>query len=116
MKKLSKFCCIACAVCFLFACSTKRVILDPVNIKANPFGANVYHASETRLTDIIHTKLDLTFNFDSSLVVGKASITAEPYFYSSDKLILDALGYRINAVTLLNKENPKKLDYSYDGK
>ena len=69
-----------------------------------------YRAANTILTDLVHTKLEVNFNWAQARMNGKATITAKPYFYSSDSLILDAKGMDINSVSL----NGKNLTYTYD--
>lgn len=71
----------------------------------------VFHGSETVFTDLIHTKLEVSFDWAKSYLLGKATITAKPHFYASDSLILDAKGMEIKEVVLDNK----KLTYAYDG-
>ncbi len=70
----------------------------------------VYRASNTILTDLVHTRLDVNFNWAQSRMNGKATITAKPHFYPSDSLILDAKGMDINSV----KMNGNELEYTYD--
>jgi aminopeptidase N len=70
----------------------------------------VFHGSETIFTDLIHTKLEVSFDWDKSWLYGKATITAKPHFYASDSLILDAKGMEIKSVTISNKN----LNYAYD--
>ena len=48
----------------------------------------IYNPSNTILTDLIHTKLEVSFNWNESQLNGKATITAKPHFYESDELIL----------------------------
>ncbi len=101
------------------SCSiSKKIALDAVTVKENIWGSKVYRGSYPKLTDIIHTRLDLSFNWDSSFVIGKATIQAKPYFYSSDQVILDANGFQINEVALVKKEGQEKqtLRYTYNGK
>ena len=75
-----------------------------------------YKESYTRLTDLVHTNLELSFNPDSSFVYGKAVLQLKPYFYPSDSLFLDAKGFRIHEVSLLNSQRQKSpLEYTYDG-
>ena len=117
MKLRYLLCCPILAAFFLYSCSTlKMVNLDPVTVSENAPGINIYRGSYTRLSDIINTKLDLSFSWDSAYVFGKATIQAKPYFYSSDQLILDANGFRINNVSLLKKDDRQPLRYTYDGK
>ena len=117
MKLKYMVCCPFVAAFFLIACSTtKQVNLDPVTIRENAPGATIYRGSYLKLTDIINTKLDLSFNWDSAFVIGKATIQAKPYFYPSDQLVLDANGFRINNVAIVNNYDKQALRYTYDGK
>ncbi|MBL4862092.1 MAG: HEAT repeat domain-containing protein [Crocinitomicaceae bacterium] len=70
----------------------------------------VYRASETIRTDLIHTKLEVNFDWKQSRMNGVATITAKPHFYASDNLILDAKTMVINSV----KMNGKALHYTYE--
>jgi aminopeptidase N len=70
----------------------------------------IYRASETILTDLIHTRLDVNFDWSKSRMNGLATITAKPHFYASDSLILDAKGMDILKVSM----DTKALNYSYD--
>lgn len=73
-----------------------------------------YNASETIYFDLIHTKLELSFNWEKQHVLGKASISVSPHFYSQEKLVLDAKGFDIHNIELLNKENTTPLKFTYD--
>ena len=108
-------CCHFLAAFFLAGCTTRKALLDPVRVTENAAGVN-YRGSYPKLTDIIHTQLDLSFDWDSAYVIGKATIDAKPYFYPSDNLVLDANGFRINSVSLKLKEEKTPLRYTYDGK
>ena len=68
-----------------------------------------YKASRTLLTDLIHTKLEVSFDWQKAWMFGKATITAKPHFFTSDSLLLDAQGMEIKSVQL----NAKNLSYSY---
>jgi aminopeptidase N len=71
---------------------------------------STYHATETIVTDLIHTKLEVSFDWQKCYLNGIATITAKPYFYQADSLILDAKGMDILSV----KMNAKDLSYNYD--
>jgi len=114
--KLLRYCSIG-AVFFLFSCSAPKMLeLDQINVIENRIGSKVYRPSYDRKTDIINTKLDLSFNWDSAFVYGKATILAKPYFYSTDNLVLDANGFQINEVSLIKNDYKSPLNYIYDGK
>lgn len=119
MKIRNLVCCPILAAVFLLSCATpKKVLLDPITVKENAPGIDVYRGSYPKTTDIIHTKLDLSFNWDSAYVVGKAIIQAKPYFYPLSQAVLDANGFRINKVALSTTEGQeiKPLKFTYNGK
>lgn len=68
-----------------------------------------YKGSRTLLTDLIHTKLEVSFDWQKSWMYGKATLTAKPHFFSSDSLFLDAKGMEIRSVLMKDKN----LNYSY---
>jgi aminopeptidase N len=70
----------------------------------------IYNSSRTLLTDLIHTKLEVSFDWNKSYLIGKETLTAKPHFYDTDSLILDAKGMEILKVTL----NGKDLQYAYN--
>jgi aminopeptidase N len=74
----------------------------------------VYRASYTKINDLVHTKLDVKFDYDKSYMYGKAWITLKPHFYATDSLLLDAKGMTINDVSIMKGSAKSKLTYSYD--
>lgn len=70
----------------------------------------VYQSSRKVKTDLIHTKLEVSFDWLKQHLIGKASITAKPHFFPSDSLILDAQHMEIKQVLC----NRIPLKYSYD--
>lgn len=77
------------------------VNLDTVAAVAAAPVPQQYQASATRATDIIHTKLDVSFDWAKQYMYGKATITAKPYFYPSSVMELDARGMEIKEVALV---------------
>jgi len=61
-----------------------------------------YRATKETVTDLEHTKLKVSFNFENSTMNGEAWITASPRFYSTDKIILDAKSFLIHEVKVNN--------------
>lgn len=74
-----------------------------------------YRPSATRINDLVHTRLALRFNFDSSLLYGEAWITLKPHFYPTDSLTLDAKGMDFQTIALYTPQQEKPLKYTYDG-
>ena len=79
-------------------------------MKKNLKVREIYNPSNTILTDLVHTKLEVSFNWSESQLNGKATITAKPHFYESDKLILDAKGMDVLKVQM----NGADLNYTYN--
>jgi len=70
-----------------------------------------YRATETKIHDLVHTKLKVNFNFKKRQMHGKAWITAKSHFYPVQNFTLDAKAMLIHKVMLVNTP----LDYNYDG-
>jgi aminopeptidase N len=73
----------------------------------------VYQASATRLNDIIHTKLEVSFDWSKQYMYGKATLTIRPYFYPTAVVELDARGMEIKQVALVTKTGKTDLQYTY---
>lgn len=74
----------------------------------------VYRATATLENDIIHTKLDVRFDWAKQHVIGKAWITAKPYFYPQNKVVFDGKGFEIKKVTMDGSTAPLVYDYKDD--
>jgi aminopeptidase N len=99
---------------FLSACAKIRFVeFDPIFVRANAVGSNVYRVSLEKKIDILNTKLDLSFNWDSSLVYGQATILAQPYFSPQGHLILNAKGFKIHKIRLVNSTKNQDLVFTY---
>ncbi len=72
----------------------------------------VYHASHPKEHDLIHTRLEMAFDWSKRRVHGKATLTLRPWFYPTDRLTLDAKNFDIHYVALAGKKDT--LRYSYD--
>src|ERR1044072_4266641 len=76
---------------------------------------NLYRASAPRINDLVHTKLDVKFDYAKSYMYGKAWITLKPHFYATDSLSLDAKGMDIKKVAIVKGSTTSPLKYKYDG-
>lgn len=81
---------------------TNAITLDTLEIGSNS-SVREYRAAATRINDILHTKLDVSFNWEKQYLYGKATITLTPYFYPTATLELDARGMDIKEIALLKK-------------
>ena len=73
-----------------------------------------YNPSEKRVNDLLHTKLEVSFDWPNRQLNGKALLTLKPYFYNTDSLTLDAKAMEIHSVRQ-NDEKSMELKYTYDG-
>ena len=79
--------------------------LDTIKIVADePHKKEIYQATNTKLSDIIHTKLWVSFDWQKSQLIGKAELQIKPYFYSTHMLYLNARGMEIKSVKLAEKQ------------
>jgi len=76
----------------------------------------VYRATHTKVTELKHTKLKVNFDYQKEQMSGEEWLTASPYFYAANQLILDAKGMLIHEVALdyNGKKTPLKYDYKDD--
>ncbi len=59
-----------------------------------------HRATPQRKADILHTRLDLQFDWANETVIGTARLMFTPFFYPIDTLVLDAKSLDVEAVTL----------------
>ncbi len=73
--------------------------MDTITVTANePVKREVYRATNTISSDLIHTELDVRFDWSECKMYGRASIQARPHFYPTDVLYLNARGMEIKRV------------------
>jgi len=106
---------------FTVACSTSKkttkaadspitmgepaINLDTIRVLADEAPKKkIYQATETKSSDIIHTKLWVSFDWQKSQLIGKAELQVKPYFYTTNMLYLNARGMEIKSVKLAEKE------------
>ncbi len=75
-----------------------------------------YNPERTRRHDLLHTKLELRPDWAKQHMDGVATLTLKPHFYPQDSLQLDAKGFVIRSVELLDEKIRQKtpLKYAYD--
>ena len=76
-------------------------------------GRNFYRATPEKKTALRHTKLKVDFNFSNQTLNGEEWLTAAPFFYPSDSLILDAKTMLIHQVALDQQGKLQNLPYTY---
>lgn len=83
------------------------------SIEPESYSLPIYNPSQKRELDLIHTKLDLRFDWEKEQVLGKATLTIRPYFYSTDRVVLDAKNFKFHRIQFEGQNSPLK--YDYDG-
>lgn len=86
--------------------------------------AGPYRPSRTLKNDIIHTNLEISFDWSRQQAKGSALLSFKPYHYPQSELVLDAKAFQIDGVYLVKKteegvkpsleENGQKLQFDYD--
>lgn len=69
-----------------------------------------YKPEKEKTHNLVHTKLNVDFNFSQKTMNGEAWITAKPHFYSTNSITLDAKAMQIHKVSL----NDKPLSFTYE--
>lgn len=75
-----------------------------------------YRATHTKTTELKHTKLKVNFDYQKEQMNGEEWLTASPFFYATNELVLDAKGMLIHEVALdkNGSKSPLKYDYKND--
>lgn len=135
MKKVTISKLLFTAVVFMFSCfgprstspknnkntsNTDEIISNEIqNIIDNDITTLPYQTAEDRAWKLIHTDLDLSFNWDNRTANGTAILTLEPYFYPQNKLKLNAKAMDIHSITFYGQNGnnagpaPEVVNYSY---
>ena len=111
MKKYFK---VAISLTLLVACRTikKPTSITAIETPAATLPAYPYSPSRNLKHDLLHTKLEVSFDWQKQTLNGKATLTLKPYFYPQEVLELDAKGFDIHYVKLLPMGND--LNFQYD--
>lgn len=75
----------------------------------------IYRASATRINDLVHTKLDVKFDYDKSWLYGKEWLTLKPHFYPTDSLTLDAKGMDVKEISMMKGTAKSALKFENNG-
>lgn len=93
--------------------STVYDYVDAAPAQSESYESMPLRSSYTLTNELVHTKLDVRFDWDKQRLMGKAWLTLKPHFYETDSLTLDAKGMWIHKLELVGTPNQKLL-YAYD--
>ena len=120
MKKIALLSIIAITLsaCSVIQKNTSDVILEEVIVESSQIAQReYYHESPKRVNDLIHTKLDVAFDWNKKHLLGTAYLDLKPYFEPQNSVRLDAKGFDIHQIALVKKDGAKiDLKYTYDQK
>jgi aminopeptidase N len=85
----------------------------PSNEKPEPHQL-IYNPAATRINDIEHTRLDVSFDYRKKRLNGVATIDIRPYFYPVNSVKLDAKNFDIHSIQLITSTGNKPLRYQYN--
>ncbi len=71
-----------------------------------------YKPADERTWDLIHTRLDLSFDIPQQKVIGRAELTLTPVFYTQQEVRIDAVGMTFSEVRI---DGMAVDQYRYDG-
>jgi aminopeptidase N len=74
----------------------------------------IYRATATKVNDLVHTKLDVRFDYKKHYLYGKEWVTIKPHAYPTDSLRLDAKGMDIKNVSIVKGAKLLPLKFTYD--
>jgi aminopeptidase N len=75
----------------------------------------IYRGTSPKINDLVHTKLEVKFDYAKSWMYGKEWLTLKPHFYATDSLTLDAKGMEIKEIAIMKGAAKQALKYAYDG-
>ncbi len=93
----------------------KDTVINEVNDEKEIVEAEIYKGEKTRYFKLVHTKLDVSFDWDKQYMLGKATLIVEPFFFNQSNIILDAKGFEIHEVIQITGEKTTSLKYEYNG-
>lgn len=105
----------------LFSCKTPKagfdeknaIMLDTLSITVPR--DNPYRAAATKVHDLVHTNLEVNFDWEHQWMYGKEYVTVKPHFYPQTSLVLDAKFMDIYKVALVKTDGSLiPLTYTYD--
>ena len=107
MKKILMLLCIAAMPFIMYA--QMREETEDITWK------KILRESYPKTNELVHTKLDVRFDYEKAFMYGKEWLTLKPHFYATDSVLLDAKGMEIKEVAIMKGAIKMPLKYAYDG-
>ncbi|HEY4323187.1 MAG TPA: M1 family metallopeptidase [Mucilaginibacter sp.] len=110
-KKLSAF--IFCGLLTGIAVNASYA-QGPGPVKPDDPLLKIYRATPPKINDLVHTKLDVRFDYKKRYMYGKEWVTLKPHFYPTDTLRLDAKGMDLKNISVVKNGKNVPLKFKYD--
>lgn len=110
------------SILLLSACIVKVPVVEeeipPIMMETAEVEAEFpeYQPAPTKVNDLIHTRLDIAFDWEKHYLIGTATLDLSPYFYATNRLQLDAKGFDIDKVALVTDSGWVDLEYDYNNR
>ena len=101
-------------LCIVVLAAFSKSIAQPIEGTEDTTWKKIYRGSHPKTNELMHTKLEVKFDFEKAWMYGKAWITLKPHFYSTDTLTLDAKGMDIKEISIVKGTSKSQLKYTYD--
>jgi aminopeptidase N len=108
-RKLLKKLLLSCALTSAMATAYAQQAPAPENPELK-----IYRAVPTKINDLIHTKLDVRFDYKKRYLYGKEWVTLKPHFYPTDSLRLDAKGMDLKSIAVVKNGKNVPLKFKYE--
>ena len=89
------------------------LLAKPINIIGHKSTAN-YQASRLKQIDLIHTHLQIKFNYELQHAFGQINLLFKPYFYATNKVVIDAKGMTLHRIAMIKGKDTTNLNFTYD--
>ena len=89
------------------------LLAKPINIIGHKSTAN-YQASRLKQVDLIHTHLQIKFNYELQHAFGQINLLFKPYFYATNKVVIDAKGMALHRIAMIKVKDTTNLNFTYD--
>lgn len=103
--------------CSVLQQGAQTQVLDEVELVGSKVSVRPYYQeSPRRLNDLLHTKLEVSFDWEKRHLLGRAYLTLKPYFSAQNTVVLDAKGFDVHRVSMLHTDGSlHDLTYTYTG-
>ena len=93
-------------------CALSTAVAQTAPEPENP-AIKIYRETPTKINDLVHTKLDVRFDYKKRFLYGKEWVTLKPHFYPTDSLRLDAKGMDLKTIALVKNGKNIPLKFVY---